>query len=123
MCEFNRASGTDDRMDEALLFAEKVFDSLAALYPPAKTSSGERVVSYSLLLAVVTVLCDSLVEDKLFTSFMVLSDSIDSHKYNDEGEIVGYAPLAHVTDYIRGVFAGSPGSFPCCQRNDCKGRA
>jgi len=111
MCDLNRviAEEDEDRRDEAMLFAGKIFDGLAGLYPPLRSASGERVVSYSLLLAAVTILCDCPPEEKLLTAFMVLSDSVvgppcDPAVGDLEG-VVSLASLSNVTDFFRGVFA------------------
>lgn len=108
MCAFNALEG-EDRMDEALLFAEKIFHSLAALYPAIVSDTNERLVNYSLLLSAVTILCDSPVEDKMFTAFMMLSDSTmgihpDSN-LNEPDEVSTFASMSNVIDYFRGVFS------------------
>ena len=109
MCAFNSIDGEEDRMDEALLFAEKVFNSLAALYPAIVSESGERLVNYSLLLSTVTILCDCPAEDKMFTAFMMLSDStMGTHPgadLNNPDEVTTFASVSNVMDYFRGVFS------------------
>ena len=109
MCAFNSNSPDeeDDRKDEAYLFAQKVFDSIANLYPEVLSDSNERLVNYSLLLSAVTILCDSPVEDKLFTAFSVLSDtSVETLDEKDEiRDVQSFASVSNVTDYFRGVFA------------------